>query len=226
MIVVVPTVKHSGSHTVLNSFLEYGFEQRPLKGFDQSATEKVVLMDHVIWVKEERMLDIAAAADHVVIPIRHPRLVAYSWVSQGEELVPDFFQMYKSLVPFVELPNALTLPLGVTNRLYADRIKEATGVRIDTSRMDRSIAGSGNMTPEDPRIEQMLGRVANDDVNDLYERLEYVQKAMNPETRPKPGRPKKTVEKAAAAPKKKRGRPKKKAAPKKQEEAAEKLEID
>lgn len=134
MKVVIPTIKHSGSHLCLNAFLGNGFEQVPLKNY--KGGPNTVCMDHILYTKQRKLLEIAKTADLVVVPLRSPNLIALSWGNLGEELDPDFFQMLKDIKPFLELDNAVVLPLGGPEQVVQDAVDAILGqanVHIDVA---------------------------------------------------------------------------------------------
>lgn len=153
MKVVIPTIKHSGSNLVLNAFLADGFEHEMVKGPRLDAKNTVV-MDHVLYTKTRKLMDLAEDADVVIVPLRHPNLMALSWAKQGEDLDPDFFQMLRDIEQFMNLPNAVVLPLGGDTTITVDAIFDLTGVRVNLSMPVKSVAGTYALEPDTSQLFQ------------------------------------------------------------------------
>ena len=220
MTVLIPTVKHNGSHLVLQAFLDWDWEQQPAK--KTKLGEKVVVMDHVIYTKLVRLQEIAAKSDTVVIPIRHPLVAALSWQRLGEELEPDFYQMYTDLERFVE--GALLLPLGIDdNTQYVAAIEAATGVRINTDTIEGSRAGTSEIRFDSELLRTELKE--HQKIARFAQSLRYIQDIYDPkETAESPAQPQKACSQEVAeeinkvlkpAEAKAKARPKKKAVKKK-----------
>lgn len=213
MTILIPTVKHTGSYLVLNSFKAAGYEQQPVKTFKPG--KMTVVMDHVLYTKVGRMMDIAEQSDAVIIPVRHPLLVAYSWAKQGEEMSPDFYQTWKSLRDFASLDNALLLPLGIDNDEYVEAIRDKTGVRIDVNQIVNTKANTGNLPPDSGRIPQALGPEHYERARELLEINWIAQKFYGEpeeeETNAESEESQPEIIEEAPPPKRGRGRPRKQA---------------
>lgn len=173
--ILIPTVKHTGSHLALEAFLDDGFEQQPTKKTKFGG--KTVIMDHVLYTKTARLQEIARKADSIVVPLRHPLVAATSWRRNGEELEPDFFQMYEDLELFLE--NALLLPLDVDdNSEYVEAIYQATGVTIDTTRVVASRNNTERLRFDDPRLMDELKE--HQKVSRFAKSLGYIQSIYEP----------------------------------------------
>ena len=176
MTVLIPTVRHSGSHLALDTFTEAGFEQITLKAFKPGT--KNVMMDHVLYTKVDKLLDIAAKAV-VVIPIRHPLVVALSWQRNGEELSPDFYQTWEDLMKFTALPGALLLPLDLPNvDEYCDAIEKVTKVRPNAKVIVGSRNGTAGMSHDSAGMSELKEL---DAVKRFCDRLPLIQELYHQE---------------------------------------------
>ena len=154
MKVLIPTIKHSGSHLCLDAFLGAGFTQGTVKsGWTEGDS---VIMDHVLYTKLRQMTNLAEQADVVIVPIRHPNLIAVSWGLQGEEIRPDLFQMLKDIKPFMLRDNSIVLPLGGDTDSQVDAIAAATQVRIDPNTPVKSVAGTWKLSPDTGKLHEVL----------------------------------------------------------------------
>jgi len=106
--ILVPSVQHSGADILVNHFLA-SYPQGTLKGI----TEGVIIHDHVLYTKLPTLLSIAKHSDQVIIPIRHPKVVAVLWERNHLELDPDFYQMWDAIQQFAELDNVHFLAMDV-----------------------------------------------------------------------------------------------------------------
>ena len=104
--IIVPSVKQSGGDILVKHILS-SYPEGSFKAPDSDG----VIHDHVLYTKLDRLLDLADMGNPVIIPIRHPKVVAKLWESAGEELMPDFFQMWEDIMKFRNLPNTHYLPM-------------------------------------------------------------------------------------------------------------------
>lgn len=95
--ILVPTVQHTGSHFVVRELFPH-HQQTPLK--KPVIQPDTLMMDHVLPTKMTRMLTLAKTASAIVIPLRHPRVCAYSWIKSGKELFPDFSRQWDCIWRF------------------------------------------------------------------------------------------------------------------------------
>jgi len=106
--IVVPSVKLSGADILVKHVLSR-YPSVTLK-----SGENGVINDEVLYTKEQELLYAAEQADVVIVPIRHPKVVAKLW-SETHEIVPDFFQMWQSIQKFRKLDNVVFLPMDSDN---------------------------------------------------------------------------------------------------------------
>lgn len=127
--IIVPSVKHSGGDVLTDHLLE-AYPMATIKAPDTG----VVIHSHTLYTKVNKLLDLAKGEGVVtIIPVRHPKVVAALWGASGDELNPDFFQMWSSLERFMALDNAVIIPMDDDD--YVKKAKEAlskVGVDIRT----------------------------------------------------------------------------------------------
>ena len=117
--IIVPSVKHSGGDVLTDHLLE-AYPKGTIKAPDSG----VVVHAHTLYTKINKLLDLAKGEGVVtIIPVRHPKVVASLWAASGDELNPDFFQMWDSLERFMALDNAVMIPMDDDD--YVARAKTA-----------------------------------------------------------------------------------------------------
>ena len=128
--ILVPTVKHTGSHFVSDHLLAE-YDQAPLKG--PIPKGQVVVMDHVYTHKLPLFRKLINRYDPVIIiPIRHPKVCAMSWCERGWELTPDFFLMWENIMTF-KGDKVFYLPLDVDDREeWLKKINDGTDLVLST----------------------------------------------------------------------------------------------
>jgi len=127
--IIVPSVKHSGAD-ILTKHILAAYEPATFK--DPASGD--VVSDHVLYTKIHALIALAESGNPCIVPIRHPRLCAMLWQQNGDELSPDFFQMWNSIQLFTEVPSVHFLPMDaddLTTRIKV--IAEETGLRLSTS---------------------------------------------------------------------------------------------
>lgn len=151
MLIIVPTVKHTGSHFIRDDLLR-DYEKVPLKGPHSYIMENIegvktkrkiseaALMDHLIYSKVQQFQKLITKDGNICItPLRHPKLVAKSWLDKGLELKPDFYQMWTSLIDLEQFlvkkdSKIYFLPLDVDDREdYLEALNEGTGLGLHTN---------------------------------------------------------------------------------------------
>ena len=99
--ILVPTVKHTGSHFVSDHLLRE-YPKAPLKG--PFPDGEFVVMDHVSSANMPKFRNLIARHNPtIIIPLRHPKLCALSWCERRLELTPSFFKMWENLLKSMSL---------------------------------------------------------------------------------------------------------------------------
>jgi hypothetical protein len=101
--ILVTGVAMSGADIITGHLLS-AYPRSTLKGGGDG-----VIADHIIYSKMPRLAEMAKRADLVLIPIRHPKVVAKLWRNVGLELDPDFVSAWRGLEKF--FPDAIFLPM-------------------------------------------------------------------------------------------------------------------
>ena len=120
MKILIISVKHSGENILADKML-YDYPRSTLKERGDG-----LIIDHLIYSKLGDLMDLAEEADIVVIPIRHPKVVAKLWLDNGEEITNDYFQMWEAISNFEEMDNVVFLPMDtddLSERLEAVDLK-------------------------------------------------------------------------------------------------------
>jgi len=95
MILLLPTVKHTGSHFVLKQLLP-DFEQMNLKDIDNLDPDKnIVIFDHLYPSKMD-LWEPLMAKYPAIIPLRNKQDIMESW-ERREEPIDDFFDQWQIL---------------------------------------------------------------------------------------------------------------------------------
>tara|TARA_R110000803_G_scaffold206573_1_gene273939 strand:- start:16374 stop:17105 length:732 start_codon:yes stop_codon:yes gene_type:complete len=123
MKILIPSVKYSGASILINQMMN-SYPVSTLK-----SPEDGIVQDHVIYTKMDDLLYLASKSDFIVIPVRHPKVVAKLWLDNGEEISEDMFQMFHSIVEFQSLDNVIFIPMDVDDLF--DRVKKIKSVEIN-----------------------------------------------------------------------------------------------
>lgn len=129
MIVCVPTVQHTGSYFVANHL----FSDWPKHPIKNAPLEHGVYFDHVWPHKRQWWEELFEETDAIIVPLRHPAVVAESWKRRGRPFreMCDQWRMMRDVIDAYE-PSYL--PLDVEDRQsYLDAINERYGLSLATS---------------------------------------------------------------------------------------------
>ena len=106
-IIIVPSVKHSGANILVKHLLK-SYPPGTLKNYIEGG----IIHDHVLYTKLPQFMALMSSDNTpVIIPIRHPKVVAKLWDRAGDELNPDFYQMWSAIQKFRERDNVQYLAM-------------------------------------------------------------------------------------------------------------------
>lgn len=101
MAIIVPTVKHSGSHYVADHLFQK-HRKVPLKAAHEAGKQDVVF-DHLFDTKMDLFDELLENEENpIVIPIRHPKVVALSWDMLKQDRRPYYFDQWDNLTSIAD----------------------------------------------------------------------------------------------------------------------------
>jgi len=122
----IPTIQHTGT-----KFLAKLFGQMHWASFYEDTSEREDFL-HVGHITENSIEAIKMLPYRMIIPLRHPYLVAESWRRRNKplnEMADNFMLLADELDPL----NPLYLPIDVENRQeYLDKINSELGLNLKT----------------------------------------------------------------------------------------------
>ena len=95
--IVAPTIRHTGSQWLKRELVCQGYEQLTLRS---DPAEGAFMTDHLYDTHMEHFKKWVQAGARVVIPLRHPRLVAESWSKDDPKLMQYWDQMWDNMLMF------------------------------------------------------------------------------------------------------------------------------
>jgi hypothetical protein len=127
MKILIPTVPHTGTHLLSSFFEKAGFESvpahmnaKPEKSVTTTHIDTQVRFNHVLGLMNEF---------NTVIPIRHPYLVAESWIRR-EQPLNRMLAAYRRLPAMYEA-GAMFVPVDVPERdTYIKKVNKALGINL------------------------------------------------------------------------------------------------
>jgi hypothetical protein len=163
--VIVPTIRNTGSHFVLR-LLGKQHPWRPdiltWRGADR-ANEDSVVFDHVF--PHQKGLFLPLIRDNLtIVPLRHPFLTAKSWKDRNHDK-SDLVGMWETMVFDIDPLKPFYLPLDVPDRQdYLDALNEATGLNLVTDWTPRGVKhGNSDLRYQDvsptPEIMALTERI-------------------------------------------------------------------
>lgn len=161
MILLLATVRHTGSKTTRDSILK-GFNTGSIKG--GHTYKDMVIFDHIMPSKMHWWRNLLGTWP-LIIPLRHPHDCALSWKKRGEP-IKDMIEAWHLLVDEFDPFEPLYLPMGSDEHLQ--KINAATGLDLHTDwPVINSHPGAGVLK----RTEQeSVSRLCND-IGDFLERF-------------------------------------------------------
>ena len=123
--IIVPTIRHSGSHFLVD-LLGYDINKTLPWGQAHKATDDSLIFDHISPYKVDIMLPLIRD-NLTVIPLRHPFVVAKSWIDRKKDL-SELVAAWETLVYEIDPLEPYYLPLDVEDRQdYLDELNIDTG---------------------------------------------------------------------------------------------------
>lgn len=120
---------HTGTYFVTKHLLS-SLTERPIK---HGIIGPGLYSDHVYPHKRGLWYDVLSKSDHVIVPLRHPAVVAESWKKRNRPKL-ELIEQFEELIGFVDQFQPLYLPLDVDDRdNYLGKINAATGLELETS---------------------------------------------------------------------------------------------
>ena len=135
--IIVPTVRHSGSHFVVDLLGHDIAKTIPWKQV-HTAKPNDLIFDHISPYKVDVMIPLIN--NHLtIIPLRHPYVIAKSWDDRKKDKA-DLIQSIETLVNDIDPLEPYYLPLDVPDRQdYLDELNVATGLSLTTRWTPRGV---------------------------------------------------------------------------------------
>lgn len=160
MIICVPTVQHTGSFFVTRHLLD-GYPEQPIRTDNYASG---VYFDHVNPEKRVFWQPLLDCANAIIVPLRHPVIVAESWRRKGKPL-DDMYAQWDMLIDFVDPYQPAYLPLDVDIRdAHLGAINERYNLKLQTrwpvinSKVKTYGLDRQNL-PIDTQLQQLLDRL-------------------------------------------------------------------
>lgn len=124
---IFPTIRHSGSHFVVGLF---GFDINKGKSWKHNG-EGDFYFDHIHPSLKHRFLPLLED-NTVVIPLRHPKVVAKSWQARKKDEL-EMIEAWRCLVNDVDAFNPHYLPVDADNRdEHLKKLNADLGLDLET----------------------------------------------------------------------------------------------
>lgn len=135
--IIVPTIRHSGSHFVVNLL---GYDIKQTFNWKQAgkARPDSLIFDHI---SPHRIGIITGlVSKHLtIIPLRHPFLIEKSWDDRNKDK-EDLYQSFKTLINDIDPYEPFYLPLDTRDReTCLNAIRAATGLTLATDWMPQGV---------------------------------------------------------------------------------------
>lgn len=142
MIVLLPTIQHTGSHFLYEHLLANDFERMSVHDEPRDGGMVFTHISKWKWLKHWQHLMPHYPA---IIPFREPWKVCYSWLRRREKLT-NLHEDLSYLVDHFDGFNPYYLPIDRPDRqAYLDRINDGLGLNLQT---DWPVFGSRGEMPE------------------------------------------------------------------------------
>ena len=127
--ILIPTVRHTGSHFVVGLF---GLTtQQAISLHQQTGDPSEVMFEHVDTNELDYLLKLAEN-NTMIIPLRHPKVTAQSWLARNKCTI-QMSRDFRTLVNRFDPLNPYYLPLDVEDKQdYLDVINEDLGLELKT----------------------------------------------------------------------------------------------
>ncbi len=127
-VLLMPTVRHTGSLFMVNLFRRHGFKRVGYKGVPEG---KTLIFDHTYDTHMKYLDNMAQEFPTVVIPIRDPMACARGW-SKRSESFKHFFEQWDNLLSFDKY-DPFYIPLVHPEKdKYLDSLSRHIGLELKT----------------------------------------------------------------------------------------------
>lgn len=148
MKILIPTVPHTGTHLLSSFFEKAGFASVPVHM--QNKPENSVTTTHIDTPTRMKAVTKSMKEFTTVVPIRHPYLVAESWMRR-EQRLERMYAAYRRL-PYLYEMGALFVPVDSPERdSFIERMNDklGTNIRPDWGEVINGYQNTHNMTYKD-----------------------------------------------------------------------------
>lgn len=154
---VIPTIQHTGTKFLYKLFPEGYTHCSLIEDIDQ---DNVLYVGHLTANSVDRIKELPYP---MLIPLRHPYLVAESWVRRGKPL-SELADNFRLLVNELDPLNPLYLPIDVDNRQdYLDKINKDLGLSLSTNwNVENSKETTYNLSHKDLTPEPIMVDLVED----------------------------------------------------------------
>jgi hypothetical protein len=119
----IPTIQHTGTKLLANMF--EGFKR--ISFIEESEADNVLYLGHLTVNSID---NIKKLKNPIILPMRHPYLVAESW-KRREKPLSDLVINFRLLINDIDKLDAMYLPIDVENKQdYLDEINEKLGLSL------------------------------------------------------------------------------------------------
>lgn len=161
MKILIPTVPHSGTHLLSSFFERAGFEGTAIN--NPRPPENAVITTHIDTPTKFNTVLKIMPNYQVVIPIRHPYLVAESWIRR-EQPLDRMLAAYRRL-PALYDTGAMFVPIDSLDRdKYIQRINDALDIKLkpDWGTVVNGFKNTHTLTHKDLNPLPEVKQLAND----------------------------------------------------------------
>lgn len=153
----IPTIQHTGTKLLAKMFGDIHWASFIE---DIGDREDVLYLGHLTANSIEA---IKRLNNPILIPLRHPYLVAESWIRRGKPLT-ELAENFRLLVNELDPLNPLYLPIDVDNRQdYLDNINKELGLSLETNwAIENSKKMTYNLSHKDLSPDQIIIDLVND----------------------------------------------------------------